>query len=43
MADKRPDDVWADLHIVDGRLVTGTNPASAASTAKAALEVFNSL
>ncbi|KAM0255924.1 hypothetical protein ACHAQJ_005325 [Trichoderma viride] len=40
---KRPDDVWGDMHVVDGRLVTGTNPASAASTAKAALEVYNSL
>lgn len=41
--DKRPDNVWADLHIVDGRVVTGTNPASATSTAKAAVEVYNSL
>ncbi|KAL6862025.1 class I glutamine amidotransferase-like protein [Trichoderma novae-zelandiae] len=40
---KRPDDVWGDFHIADGRLVTGTNPASAASTAKAAVEVYNSL
>ncbi|KAL7796284.1 class I glutamine amidotransferase-like protein [Trichoderma afarasin] len=40
---KRPDNVWADLHIVDGRVVTGTNPASATSTAKAAVEVYNSL
>ncbi|KAL7952878.1 class I glutamine amidotransferase-like protein [Trichoderma compactum] len=40
---KRPDNFWADLHIVDGRVVTGTSPASATSTAKAAVEVYNSL
>ncbi|KAL6895111.1 class I glutamine amidotransferase-like protein [Trichoderma evansii] len=40
---RRPDDVWGDFHIVDGRLVTGTNPQSSSSTAKAALDVYNSL
>lgn len=35
--------VWDDYHVVDGRLVTGQNPASAASTARAAVEVFNKL
>lgn len=39
----RPDGVWDDFHIVQGRLVTGTNPQSAKSTAKAALEVFEKL
>jgi putative intracellular protease/amidase len=34
---------WDDFHVVDGRVVTGTNPASANSTAKAILEVFKSL
>jgi putative intracellular protease/amidase len=41
--DVRPDGVWDDFHIVDGRIVTGTNPQSAKSTAAAVLEVFNSL
>jgi putative intracellular protease/amidase len=31
---------WDDFHVVDGRVVTGTNPASANSTALAILEVF---
>jgi len=35
--------IWDDYHFVDGRLVTGQNPASAASTAKAAVEVFEKL
>lgn len=41
--DKRPDDVWGDFHIVDGRLVTGTNPQSSATTARAVLDVYNNL
>ena len=41
--DVRPEGVWDDYHIADGRLVTGTNPQSAKSTAKAALEVFAKL
>jgi len=39
----RADGVWDDFHIADGRLVTGMNPQSAHSTAKAALEVFEKL
>ncbi|KAI1060965.1 plasma membrane heat shock protein [Fusarium irregulare] len=35
--------IWDDFHIVDGRLVTGQNPASATSTAKAAVAVFETL
>lgn len=41
--DERSAGIWDDFHIVDGRLVTGQNPASASSTAKAAIEVFNKL
>lgn len=41
--DVRADDVWADFHVVQGRLVTGQNPQSAASTAKAVVEVFEKL
>ncbi|TGJ80909.1 hypothetical protein E0Z10_g7863 [Xylaria hypoxylon] len=40
---KRSAGVWDDFHVVDGRLITGQNPASAASTARAAVEVFNTL
>ncbi|KAJ5776918.1 ThiJ/PfpI [Penicillium odoratum] len=35
--------IWDDFHIVDGRLVTGQNPGSSTSTAKAAVEVFDKL
>ncbi|KAJ5777528.1 hypothetical protein N7520_000774 [Penicillium odoratum] len=35
--------IWDDYVVVDGRLVSGQNPASAASTAKAAVEVFEKL
>ncbi|PYH49283.1 class I glutamine amidotransferase-like protein [Aspergillus saccharolyticus JOP 1030-1] len=35
--------IWDDFHVVDGRLVTGQNPASATSTAKAAIKVFDKL
>lgn len=41
--DERSAGIWDDFHIVDGRLVTGQNPASAASTAKAAVAVFDTL
>ena len=41
--DKRPKGPFDDFSIVDGRVVTGTNPASARSTAIAALAVFNGL
>ncbi|KAF4773555.1 IgE-binging protein [Colletotrichum scovillei] len=34
--------IWDDFHVVDGRLVTGQNPASATSTAQAAVRVFDS-
>jgi len=34
---------WDDFHVVDGRVITGQNPASATSTAKAILEVFETL
>jgi putative intracellular protease/amidase len=34
---------WDDFHVVDGRVVTGTNPASANSTPLAILEVFKNL
>ncbi|KAL6232427.1 hypothetical protein BDW75DRAFT_247162 [Aspergillus navahoensis] len=35
--------IWDDFHVVDGRLVTGQNPASSTSTAKAAIAVFDKL
>ncbi|SPO06332.1 related to NonF protein, involved in nonactin biosynthesis [Cephalotrichum gorgonifer] len=35
--------VWDDFHVVDGRLVTGQNPASATSTARAVVEEFKKL
>ncbi|KAL4779263.1 class I glutamine amidotransferase-like protein [Aspergillus varians] len=35
--------IWDDFHVVDGRLVTGQNPASSASAARAAIEVFDKL
>jgi D-lactate dehydratase len=34
---------WAAFHVVDGRVVTGANPASAEETAEAILEVFKTL
>jgi len=40
---KRAPGIWDDFHLVDGRLVTGQNPASAASTARAVVEVFEKL
>ncbi|KAF2659719.1 class I glutamine amidotransferase-like protein [Lophiostoma macrostomum CBS 122681] len=39
----RPDDVWGDFHVTDGRIVTGTNPQSATSTAKEVVKVFEAL
>ena len=41
--DERSAGIWDDFHVVDGRLVTGQNPASAASTAQASVQVFNKL
>ncbi|KAI5242845.1 hypothetical protein E4T43_04574 [Aureobasidium subglaciale] len=35
--------VWDDFYVVDGRLVTGQNPQSAASTTKAVVEAFEKL
>ncbi|KAK4240925.1 class I glutamine amidotransferase-like protein [Achaetomium macrosporum] len=40
---KRAPGIWDDFHVVDGRLVTGQNPASATSTARAVVEVFETL
>ncbi|KAK1532014.1 IgE-binging protein [Colletotrichum paranaense] len=40
--DVRAPGIWDDFHVVDGRLVTGQNPASATSTAQAAVEAFDS-
>ncbi|RAO67226.1 uncharacterized protein BHQ10_003238 [Talaromyces amestolkiae] len=40
---ERSTGIWDDFHTVDGRLVTGQNPASARSTAQAAVEVFEKL
>lgn len=41
--DVRPPGVWDAFHVTDGRLVTGTNPASAKETAQAAVEAFEKL
>jgi hypothetical protein len=41
--DDRPPGVWDSFHVTDGRLVTGTNPASAKETAEAAVEAFDKL
>ncbi|KAJ1820293.1 plasma membrane heat shock protein [Coemansia sp. RSA 2671] len=40
---KTPDGPFDDFTVTDGRLVTGTNPASAHSTAVKALAAFNAL
>ncbi|KAL2813769.1 class I glutamine amidotransferase-like protein [Aspergillus cavernicola] len=40
---ERSSGIWDDFHVIDGRLVTGQNPASAASTARAVVDVFESL
>ncbi|KAL4940746.1 class I glutamine amidotransferase-like protein [Aspergillus oleicola] len=40
---ERSPGIWDDFHVVDGRLVTGQNPASSTSTARAAIEVFDKL
>ncbi|KAJ2864440.1 plasma membrane heat shock protein [Coemansia asiatica] len=39
----KPDGPFDDYSVADGRLVTGTNPASAHSTAVKAVQAFNSL
>jgi D-lactate dehydratase len=44
LADVRdPDDVWADFHVSDGRIITGQNPQSAKSTAVAIVAAFDKL
>lgn len=43
IVDERSAGVWDDFHVTDGRLVTGMNPQSAKSTAKAAIEAFEKL
>ncbi|KAH8894742.1 class I glutamine amidotransferase-like protein [Thozetella sp. PMI_491] len=40
---ERAPGIWDDFHVVDGRLITGQNPASAASTARAVVEAFEKL
>jgi putative intracellular protease/amidase len=40
---KRAPGIWDDFHVVDGRLVTGQNPASAGSTAQAVVAAFEKL
>ncbi|GKT52917.1 chaperone protein hsp31 [Colletotrichum tofieldiae] len=40
---ERASGIWDDFYVVDGRLVTGQNPASAKSTAQAAVAVFEKL
>lgn len=41
--DVRSEGVWDDFHVTDGRIVTGMNPQSAKSTAKAAVDIFQKL
>ncbi|OKL56571.1 hypothetical protein UA08_08064 [Talaromyces atroroseus] len=40
---ERAPGIWDDFHVVDGRLVTGQNPASATSTARAVVAAFEQL
>ncbi|KAK5689663.1 plasma membrane heat shock protein [Elasticomyces elasticus] len=40
---QRAPGIWDDFHVVDGRLVTGQNPASATSTARAVIDAFEKL
>lgn len=41
--DERGAGVWDDFHVVDGRLITGQNPQSSASTARAIVDAFEKL
>ena len=41
--DVRPEDPLGAFHVTDGRVVSGTNPASSTETAEAALEAFKKL
>ena len=43
MADTRSADVWGDFVVADGRIVTGQNPQSARSAARAALAAWQNL
>lgn len=43
LIDERGAGVWDDFHVVDGRLITGQNPQSAKSTARAVVEAFEKL
>jgi putative intracellular protease/amidase len=43
IADAAAPGPWDAFHVVDGRLVTGTNPTSAKETAEAVIEVFEKL
>lgn len=38
-----PDGPWSAFTVTDGKLVTGTNPASAEKTGEALLEAFSKL
>ncbi|EOO01602.1 putative chaperone protein hsp31 protein [Phaeoacremonium minimum UCRPA7] len=40
---ERAPGIWDDFHVVDGRLITGQNPASARSTAEAVVTTFEKL
>ncbi|RDW76158.1 hypothetical protein BP5796_06979 [Coleophoma crateriformis] len=40
---ERSSGVWDDFHVIDGRLITGQNPQSSASTARAVVEAFDAL
>lgn len=39
----QPPDMWGSFTVVDGRLVTGENPASATDTTEKTVEVWKSL
>ena len=41
--DVRPEGIWDDFHVTDGRIITGTNPQSAKSTAEEIVRVFEKL
>jgi putative intracellular protease/amidase len=41
--DVQSEGAWDDFYVVDGRVITGQNPQSAISTAKAVVNVFGKL
>ena len=41
--DERSVGIWDDFYVVDGRFITGQNPASSTSTARAVVEAFEKL